>query len=165
MTIEHRIVFVCTGNTCRSPMAAALFNKMNTLPGWTAESCGIFAIAGEKAGKNAEIALKLDFDIDLTSHLSRPVTSECLETADWILTMTPSQRDLLHRSMPELAGRIMTAGEMIGQPGLAVPDPYGGDLAVYRETASILAGIVKKIIDVLAKISDIGEGQSGDSPV
>ena len=146
-------------------MAAALFNKMNTVPGWRAESCGMFAIAGEKAGKNAEIALRLDFDIDLTGHLSRPVTSDCLESADWILTMTPSQRDMLRRSVPEFADRILTAGEMIGQPGLAIPDPYGGDLAVYRETASVLADIVKKIIEVLPRISDIGERQGGEGPV
>lgn len=165
MTIEHRMVFVCSGNTCRSPMAAALFNKMNTLPGWHAESCGIFAISGEKAGKNAEIALRLDYDIDLTAHLSRPVTSDCMKSADWILTMTPSQRDMLRRSVPEFADRILTAGEMIGQPGLAVPDPYGGDLTVYRKTASVLADIVKKIIDVLPGISDIGERQGGESPV
>jgi protein-tyrosine-phosphatase len=68
------LLFVCTGNTCRSPMAAALFNHVNTRPEWFAESAGLAAFGGEPASMAAVTALQMDFGLDLSKHRSRPTT-------------------------------------------------------------------------------------------
>jgi protein-tyrosine-phosphatase len=143
---EHRILFVCTGNTCRSPMAAALFNKLNTKPGWRADSGGLSAFYGNPPSELAVTALRLDYDLDLSGHLSHPVTAEDLSQADWILTQTRTQRDILQLSCPELAGRVLTIGEMAGEPELSIADPFGRDLETYRQTAATLARLIEKII-------------------
>lgn len=161
MSEKHLIVFVCTGNTCRSPMAAALFNKLNTRPEWSAVSCGLAAFGGEPATLEARQTLFVDFGISLESHRARPATAECLKDADLILTMTTSHRLSLLQVMPELGGRIFTIGEKAGRPDLSIPDPFGQDLPVYRQTATLLASLIEKIIAGLPESSDTAERQSG----
>lgn len=160
MTEPKSIVFICTGNTCRSPMAQALFNHLNDKSDWMATSCGLAALGGELVSGNAIQVMRVDFGIDISDHRARPVTEDCIQKASLVLTMTTAQRDFLRQSMPAAAGRIMTIGECAGQPDVSIPDPFGRDLAAYRETAAALAGLIKKIIDDLPEISDTGERQN-----
>jgi len=161
----RKIVFICTGNTCRSPMAEALFNHLNHVPGWIASSCGLAAFGGEPVSDNALKTLHDDYGIDFHNHRSRPVSPDCIDTAQLILTMTMAQKEHLRHVFPEAAERIMTLGECAGQPETSVSDPFGRDLAAYRQTAAAIADLVRKIIEILPKISAADERQNDNHSV
>ncbi len=129
------ILFVCTGNTCRSPMAVMLFDKIATEQGLDVrlESAGLFAIEGESASSQAINALKA-YDIDLSPHRSKAITAELLEKSDLILTMTEAHKMLI---IPYAPDKVYTLLEYIGTKG-DIPDPYGGGARKYLECAEKL---------------------------
>ncbi len=142
------ILFVCTGNTCRSPMAAALMNKIaveNNLD-VRIESAGIFAAAGQKASDNA-VKAAAEMGADLSEHISKPITRELLDASDIILAMTEEHKRLLK---PEAGSKVYTLCEYAGTDG-SVSDPYGGDLDVYRECARRLYGALLKVSEKIAQ--------------
>lgn len=142
------ILFVCTGNTCRSPMAAALFNKIATERNLDVriESAGIFANENDTATTEAVVAVK-KYGIDLLGHHAQMINSELIEKSDLILTMTEAHKML----MSQATDKVYTICEYAGEDG-EVADPFGGDVAEYEECA-------EQIYDLCNKIADKIEGK------
>ena len=142
----RRVLFVCTGNTCRSPMAAAickarLASRLGCneaeLParGFVVESAGVMAAAGDAATFGAVEAAR-DFGADLGGHRSRPIDPGLLLGATDVLAMTHGHAAVLALRYPE----VRIAVGLLGGAGGDLPDPIGGDRATYQACAAAIAG-------------------------
>jgi len=137
------IVFVCTGNTCRSPMAAALTEAIFKQQGIhaTVLSAGVAAGSPSPASKNAIRAMR-DDKIDIKRHRSTQVTIDFLQGADLILALTSSHLDAVMYMHPK--ANAFTLGEFSGLGG-DVSDPFGGDIAIYRECAAQIKKMIESV--------------------
>ena len=142
------VLFVCTGNTCRSPMAAALFNKIATEKSLDVriESAGIFAEEGAPASTEAIIVMK-EYDIDLLGHHAQPINTELLEKSDVILTMTAAHKMLLEQYA---MGKVFTVSEYADLDD-DIDDPYGGDVEEYKECADELYNTLLLVAEKMKK--------------
>lgn len=140
-----KIFFVCTGNTCRSPMAEALFSAKQ-LPGTEVRSAGIFAGEAPLSG-HARTVLE-DDGIDFP-HTSKQLTREDLEWSTLVLTMTGSHKQYLVQNFPDLADKIFTLKEFTEGVPADVSDPYGGSLSTYQHTYRELKNLIDKLVDKL----------------
>ncbi|KKN16717.1 hypothetical protein LCGC14_0973020 [marine sediment metagenome] len=133
---QQKILFVCTGNLCRSPMAEALFNviaKKKGLPFWSS-SAGIMAYEGNKASENAILAMS-ERGIDLTYHRARLVEEELLDEFDIIFAMEQSHLDSLPKSHRDKAHLLSDFASDVSED---VFDPYGADLETYEVCAELI---------------------------
>lgn len=149
----RRVLLVCSGNTCRSPMAEALMRDLwqKAAPGWDLEisSAGTAAIPGDVASTHAVSAMQ-SRGLDLTPHRSRKVADQPLPEYDLILTMTSRHKEHLVSKWPTLSGKVYTLGEYAGNAG-DVSDPFGGTLRDYETTAAALTATLQIIIDRIRK--------------
>ena len=131
-----KIVFVCTGNTCRSPMAAMMAAQIFNEAGITAEiiSAGVSAWPNQPASRHA-ITVMEECGLSLAEHKASLVSDDMFEDEALVLTMTASHKAVLLSDYPCAKGRIYTLAEYAGQSA-DVCDPFGGSLEDYRVCAA-----------------------------
>lgn len=142
------VLFVCTGNTCRSPMAETLFRKLvderfpelrrSELPPLYVGSAGISAFPGATASEQAHAVMQ-QRGLSLVDHQSRPLTERAVEMADRIYTMTRSHRDAILHRLPQHAAKV----ELLSPDGEDVSDPFGGPQPVYAACADQIEAMLR----------------------
>jgi protein-tyrosine phosphatase len=144
-----KILFVCTGNTCRSPMSAAIARRVAQERGLTdlgLESAGTSAWDGQPASDGA-ILIGLERQLDLSDHRSRTITPALVDAQDLILTMGPHHRDQVEAMGGAGKTFLLSSYASHGADETPISDPFGGDLQTYRTTADELEAAIRKVID------------------
>ncbi|MCB9531042.1 MAG: hypothetical protein H6698_01330 [Myxococcales bacterium] len=146
----HRVIFVCTGNICRSPMAERIFAaelRQRGLPG-VALSMSTLMLQGRHAASNA-IAALAEIDIDLRGHVSQGLSVGLLQRASAILVMEPTHREAVLAADPALDARIELLGRFDpDRPSTTIEDPVGQDLDAFRACRDRLVRCIHHWLDV-----------------
>ncbi len=142
MAAKKSVLFVCTGNTCRSPMAEGLFRAaVGNRDDFEVGSAGVSAAPGGAISPETDAILR-SRDAAVEGFSSRPVTGDLIEQATHVFAMTHQHLASLHRMFPEYEGKFYLACEFVDLPGKGVgcdvPDPIGCGPDAYREVAETL---------------------------
>lgn len=143
MSKYNKLIFVCTGNTCRSPMAEAIYKELEKISDIKVNSRGLVVLFGEPINPKAEVILE-KHDLKLEGHVSKGLKVSDIEDNTIVLTMTANQKRIVKERFPELTD-ASTIKEFAGETGDVV-DPYGGSLIDYEECYGELARLVKKTV-------------------
>ena len=156
--LSRRVLFVCTGNTCRSPLAEALLRRLSDDggdggAGFLVTSAGLAAGYGAPASPES-VELAAAAGADLSDHQSQPLTEDLLEGADHVFCMTNGHRRSILSVRPDLADRVT----LLDADGGDIPDPIGGGMAEYEACREAIER------GLAAWLADRPNGGRGDAP-
>lgn len=138
---HKKILFVCTGNTCRSPMAEYILKqniKNRKIKWWTVSSCGINAEVNSSINENSASMLD-ELGIDYSKFKPRQLSQKIIEESDVVICMTEMQKYMLQE-----CGNVLSMKDFCG---FDVPDPYGQSKEIYRITRNAIITACEKIIE------------------
>jgi protein-tyrosine-phosphatase len=157
MSRPYRICLVCTGNTCRSPMAMGILQQLATERGfahWEITSAGLSAFTDAPATAHA-VAVAHESGVDLTHHQAQRFTPQLAVECDLILALSGEHYEEIRTWGPAIAARtfLLKAFPATGNPGATawVRDPIGGEVSEYRKTFMELDETVRRILPELGR--------------
>lgn len=146
------VLFVCTGNTCRSPMAEGILQHLwSKQANRTVASAGLHAIEGSQANPHA-IEAAAEMGIDLTAHRAQTINSDLIDQADIVVVMTKSHRITLKSRFPEAVNKIFLIKSFSQRNGgqVDLADPYGGSLVMYKGTRDEIMSCLTGLCEFLS---------------
>ena len=134
-----RLVFVCSGNICRSPIAAAFARQKAADRDVSAVvlSCGTLGIVGHPAAELGRVAMA-EVGVDIADHYSQGVQAAMLNLADHVFVMAPKHEEFLRRTVPSATSRLVRMWEFAPEPMDQIDDPVGQDLDAFRHCRDLL---------------------------
>ena len=156
------VLFVCTGNTCRSAMAEGILDSM--VPDGRAgeirvSSAGTANLTGMPATEHAQAVCR-EHGIDISGHLSRGLTAAMLAEADVVLAMARHHVDFISSMEPNAARRTFLLSEFADGSDCDVPDPIGGPIEEYETAFEMIDAYVRKALPALLEFSGGEQGAS-----
>ena len=146
----NKVIFVCMGNTCRSPMAATIM--ANLMPEMRSESRGMVVLFPEPYNPKA-VAVAARHGMIMPSNVSAQISNDDFSVDTLVLTMNSSMKQKMYDTFDK-AINVFTLGELAGEGDVEVPDPYGKGLEEYNKCFEQLYSLVVKVIDVITSPRD-----------
>ncbi len=148
-----KILFVCSGNTCRSAMAEGLARRwalQHNYLNWEFASAGTLNIEGAPASENAVIACD-EVGVDISAHRSQGLTVELLEAYDYIFGMGNAHVNIGRKLAPAASGKIFLLGAFgLGASEEEIPDPVGMELVFFREVRDLIMAHLNRVLPYIA---------------
>jgi len=143
-----KILFVCLGNTCRSPIAEGIARELIGKTGlsWDVSSAGTMDLGGEPASRNA-VKVCGESGIDISGHRSRIITAAMIRDADFVFGMENAHIDYARRLAPEAFRHIFLLGGFgPNADAKEIPDPVGANIATFRIVMSTIRQEIERIL-------------------
>jgi protein-tyrosine-phosphatase len=160
--MSRSVLFVCTGNTCRSPLAEAIARQLAADRGLDVRmsSAGTSALGGSPAS-DGSVLVGLERGLDLSTHRARLLTAAQVAEATIILCMAPSHVAVAEALGGEGKAHLLTAFAEDAASGRSVHDPFGSGLDSYRQMAAELDAVMPKVI---ARLAGDSRGMTSGAP-